>query len=115
MLRKTVITLAKAAALTSGLTVEKFAHGGGRGQSWSTLRVVPRKLVAPTSRAASPFCGRLFEIAAVVVSRRYDGRGLRADGDAGHCGQQSGQSRAVLPAASALAKRHVDYGVTAAD
>ena len=31
MLRKTMIVLAKAAALTSGLTVEAFAHGGGRG------------------------------------------------------------------------------------
>ena len=30
MLRKTMIVLAKAAALTSGLTVEAFAHGGGR-------------------------------------------------------------------------------------
>ena len=29
MLRKTMIVLAKAAALTSGLTVEAFAHGGG--------------------------------------------------------------------------------------
>jgi hypothetical protein len=31
MLRKTMIVLAKAAALTSRLTVEAFAHGGGRG------------------------------------------------------------------------------------
>ena len=31
MLRKTMIVLAKAAALTSGLTVEAFEHGGGRG------------------------------------------------------------------------------------
>ena len=31
MLRKTMIVLAKAAALTSGLTVEAFPHGGGRG------------------------------------------------------------------------------------
>ena len=31
MLRKTMIVLAKPAALTSGLTVEAFAHGGGRG------------------------------------------------------------------------------------
>ena len=31
MLRKTMIVLAKAAALTSGLTVDAFAHGGGRG------------------------------------------------------------------------------------
>ena len=31
MLRKTMIVLAKAAALTSRLTVEAFPHGGGRG------------------------------------------------------------------------------------
>ena len=37
MLRKTVIVLAKVAALTSGLTVEAFAHGAGRAQSWSAL------------------------------------------------------------------------------
>ena len=33
MLRKTMIVLAKAAALTSGLTVEAFDHGGGRGHA----------------------------------------------------------------------------------
>jgi hypothetical protein len=42
MLRKTMIVLAKAAALTSGLTVEAFAHGGGRGHAWSALRMVAR-------------------------------------------------------------------------
>jgi hypothetical protein len=31
MLRKTMIVLAKAAAFTSGLTFDAFAHGGGRG------------------------------------------------------------------------------------
>src|SRR6202040_743432 len=31
MLRKTMIALAKPTARTSGLTVEAFAHGGGRG------------------------------------------------------------------------------------
>jgi hypothetical protein len=31
MLRKTMIVLAKAAALTGGLTVEAFVHGRGRG------------------------------------------------------------------------------------
>ena len=40
MLRKTMIVLAKAAALTSGLTVEAFAHGGGRGHSWSAPRML---------------------------------------------------------------------------
>ena len=60
MLRKTMIVLAKAAALTSGLTVEAFAHDGGRGHSWSAPRMVAR-LVAPTSQAAALFYWRLFE------------------------------------------------------
>jgi hypothetical protein len=42
MLGKTMIVLAKAAALTSGLTAEAFAHGGGRGHAWSALRMVAR-------------------------------------------------------------------------
>ena len=62
MLRKTMIVLAKTAALTSGLTVEAFAHGGGRGHSWSALRMVARKLVAQTSQAAALFYWRLFEV-----------------------------------------------------
>ena len=62
MLRKTMIVLAEAAALTSGLTVEAFAHGGGRAQSWSALRMVARKLIAPTSQAAALVYGRLFEV-----------------------------------------------------
>src|SRR5580704_16711300 len=66
MLGKTTIVLAKAAALTSGLTVEAFAHGdaeGLRGPRYGWLRV---KLVAPTSKAAALFYGRLFEIAPAV-------------------------------------------------
>jgi hypothetical protein len=60
MLRKTMIALAKAAALTSGLTVEAFAHGdavGGPRCGW--LRA---KLDAPTSQAGALFYGRLFEV-----------------------------------------------------
>ena len=66
MLRKAMIVLAKAAALTSGLTVEAFAHGdaeGMRGPRCGWLRV---KLVAPISQAAALFYGRLFEIAPAV-------------------------------------------------
>jgi hypothetical protein len=55
MLRKTMIVLAGAAVLTSGLTVEAFAHGEGRGHSSSALRMVARKLVAPTSQTATLF------------------------------------------------------------
>jgi hemoglobin-like flavoprotein len=39
---------------------------------------------------------------------------VQADADAGRCGQL-GNLEAVLPAASALAKRHVEYGVKPAD
>jgi hypothetical protein len=62
MLRKTMIVLAKAADLTSGLTVEAFAHGdaeGMRGPHCGRLRV---KLVAPTSQAAALFYRRPFEV-----------------------------------------------------
>ena len=55
MLRKTVIVLAKVAALTSGLTAEAFAHGGGRAQSWSALRMVARPLHCPPGTTA-PLC-----------------------------------------------------------
>ena len=64
-----------------------------RGPRCGWLRV---KLVAPTSQAAALFYGRLFEIAPAVVN-------------------SLGNLEAVLPAASALAKSHVDYGVKAAD
>ena len=60
MLRKTMIVLAKAAALTSGLTVEAFEHGdaeGMRGPHCGWLRV---KLVAPTLQLGGLFYWRLF-------------------------------------------------------
>ena len=56
MLRKTMIVLAKAAALTSGLTVEAFAHGDVEGGC------NPRSGFAPTSRATALFSGPLFEV-----------------------------------------------------
>ena len=60
MLRKTVTVLAKIAALTSGLTVLRMAVAEGmRGPRCGRLRV---KLVAPTSKAAALFYGRLFEV-----------------------------------------------------
>ena len=118
MLRKTMIVLAKAAALTSGLTVEAFAHGdaeGMRGPRCGWLRV---KLVAPTSQAAALFYGRLFEIAPAVKSLlRGDmtEQGCKLMATLGVVVNSLGNLEAVLPAASALAKRHVDYGVKAAD
>ena len=56
MLRKTMIVLAKAAAVTSGLTVEAFAHGDAGGMR------VRRCGFAPTSQATGLFYGRLFEV-----------------------------------------------------
>ena len=60
MLRKTMIVLAKAAALTSGLTVEAFAHDDAEGMRG------PRCGFAPTSQAAALFYGRLFEVGQIV-------------------------------------------------
>ena len=63
-----------------------------RGPRCGWLRV---KLLAPTSQAAALFYGWLFEIAPAVKSlfRGDMTERLQADGDAGRCGQQSGQSR----------------------
>ena len=62
MLRKTMIVLAKAAALTSGLPVEAFAHGDAEGMRGPRCGWPRVKLVAPTSQAAALFYGRLFEV-----------------------------------------------------
>ena len=62
MLRKTMIVLAKAAALTSGLTVEAFAHGDAEGTRCPCCGRLRLKLVALTSQAADLFYGRLFEV-----------------------------------------------------
>ena len=75
--------------------------------------------VAPISeQAAALFYGRLFEIAPKVKPLfRSDiteqGRKLMAT--LGVVVNGLSNLEAVLPAASALAKRHVDYGVKAAD
>jgi hemoglobin-like flavoprotein len=92
----------------------------------SALRacVLPRcgwlrvKLVAPTSQAAALFYGQLFEIAPAVKSLlRGDmtEQGCKLMATLGVVVNSLGNLEAVLPAASALAKRHVDYGVKAAD
>jgi len=76
------------------------------------------KLVAPTSQAAALFHGRLFEIApAVKPLLRGDmtEQGCKLMATLGVVVKSLGNLEAVLPAASALAKRHVDHGVKAAD
>jgi nitric oxide dioxygenase len=77
------------------------------------------KLVAPISdQAAAMFYGRLFEIAPAVKplfrgDMTEQGRKLMAT--LGVVVNSLGNLEAVLPAASALAKRHVNYGVKAED
>jgi hemoglobin-like flavoprotein len=77
------------------------------------------KLVAPISeQAAAMFYGRLFEIAPAVKplfrgDMTEQGRKLMAT--LGAVVNSLDKLEAVLPAASALAKRHVDYGVKAQD
>jgi nitric oxide dioxygenase len=86
-----------------------------RGPRFGWLRV---KLVAPTSQAAALFYKRLFEIApAVKPSLRGDmtEQGCKLMATLGVVVDSLGNLEAVLPAASALAKRDVDYGVKAAD
>ena len=76
------------------------------------------KLVAPTSQAAALFYGRLFEIAPAVKPL------LRGDMTEQGCKLMAtlrvavnslDNLEAVLPAASALAERHLGYGVKATD
>ena len=75
-------------------------------------------MVASTSQAAALFYWRLFETAPAVKPL------FRGDMTEQGCKLMAtlvvlvnslGNLEAVLPAASALAKRHVDYGVKAAD
>jgi nitric oxide dioxygenase len=86
-----------------------------RGPRCGWLRV---KLVAPTSQAGALFYGRLVEIApAVKPLLRGDmtEQGCKLMATLGVVVNSLGNLEAVLPATSALAKRHVDYGVKSAD
>jgi hemoglobin-like flavoprotein len=86
-----------------------------RGPRCGWLRV---KLVAPTSQAAALFYGRLFEITPVVkplLRGDMTEQGCKLMATLGVVVNSLGNLEAVLPTASALAKRHVDYGVKAAD
>jgi hypothetical protein len=118
MLGKTTIVLAKAAALTSGLTVEACARGDAEGIRGPRCGWLRGKLVAPTSQAASLFYGRLFEIAPALISLlRGDmtEHGCKLMATLGVVVNSLGNLEVVLPAASTLTKRHVDHGVKAAD
>ena len=76
------------------------------------------KVVPISEQAAALFYGRLFEIAPSVKSlfhgdMQEQGRKLMAT--LGFVVNGLGNLETILPAASALAKRHVDYGVKATD
>ena len=76
------------------------------------------KVLPISEQAAALFYGRLFEIAPAVKplfrgDMAEQGRKLMAT--LGFVVNGLGSLESILPAASALAKRHVDYGVTAAD
>jgi hemoglobin-like flavoprotein len=78
-----------------------------RGPRCGWLRV---KLVAPTSQPAALFYGRLFEIAPEVKPLLRDDiteQGCKLMATLGVVVNSLGNLEAVLPAASALAKRHV--------
>jgi len=86
-----------------------------RGPRCGWLRV---ELVAPTSQPAALFYGRLFEIAPEVKPLLRGGmteQGCKLMATLGVVVNSLGNLEAVFPAASALAKRHLDYGVKAAD
>ena len=76
------------------------------------------KVVPISEQAAALFYGRLFEIAPAVKplfrgDMKEQGRKLMAT--LGVVVHGLANLESILPAASALAKRHVDYGVKAAD
>jgi len=76
------------------------------------------KVVPISEQAAALFYGRLFEIAPAVKplfrgDMKEQGRKLMAT--LGVVVNGLANLESILPAASALAKRHVDYGVKAAD
>ena len=119
MLRKTMIVLAKGCRShqRTGLSkrLRMAVAEGMRGPRRGRLRV---KLVASTSQAAALFYGRLFETApAVKPLFRGDmtEQGCKLMATLGVVVNSLGNLEVVLPAASTLAKRHVDYGVKAAD
>ena len=76
------------------------------------------KVVPIADVAAELFYGRLFEIAPAarpLFRGDLEEQGRKLMGMLGAVVNGLGNIETILPAASALAKRHVDYGVKAAD
>jgi hemoglobin-like flavoprotein len=76
------------------------------------------KVVPISGQAAALFYGRLFEIAPAVkplFRGDIEEQGRKLMGMLGAVVNGLGDLETILPTASALAKRHVDYGVKPAD
>jgi hemoglobin-like flavoprotein len=76
------------------------------------------KVVPISQQAAAMFYGRLFEIAPSVkplFRGDIEEQGRKLMAMLGAVVNGLGNLETILPAASALAKRHIDYGVKAAD
>jgi hemoglobin-like flavoprotein len=76
------------------------------------------KVVPISGQAAALFYGRLFEIAPAVkplFRGDLEEQGRKLMGMLGAVVNGLGDLETILPAASALAKRHVDYGVKPSD
>lgn len=76
------------------------------------------KVVPISEQAAALFYGRLFEIAPAarpLFRGDLEEQGRKLMGMLGAVVNGLGNIETILPAASVLAKRHVDYGVKAAD
>jgi hypothetical protein len=118
MLRKTMIVSAKAAALTSGLIVEAFAHGGDRGHSWvraadGCVSWLHRHRKPPLCSTGG--CSRLRRRSTPLFRDDMPEEGCKLMATLAVVVNSRGNFEAVLQAASALAKRYVDHGVRAAD
>src|SRR5271155_1091764 len=76
------------------------------------------KVVPISEQAAALFYGHLFEIAPAarpLFRGDLEEQGRKLMGMLGAVVNGLGNIETILPAASALAKRHVDYGIKAAD
>ena len=76
------------------------------------------KVVPISEQAAALFYGRLFEIAPAarpLFRGDLEEQGRKLMGMLGAVVNGLGNLETILPAASALAKRHVDYGIKPAD
>jgi hypothetical protein len=116
MLRKTIIVSAKAAAFTGGRSVCGWrwqrAFVGPR-CGWLRVSWLHRHRKPPLCSMAG--CSRLRRLSKPLFRGGMPEEGCKLMTTLAVVVNSRGNLEAVLQAASALAKRHDDYGVTAAD